>query len=142
VQPPPTPQYQYVGMISRKYANNDTAYFVEQGKLNTPGVLPTGKRLNDILGGRFRLISISDKEALFEDVNLGFKHKLPLLRQQAGTASTSSPSGFPNFPNSGRPTGIPGFPNVTIPQPRPAPNANRPDRKQRDDDSDDDDTDN
>jgi hypothetical protein len=138
VQPPPTPQYQYVGMIARKFANNDTAYFVEQGKLNTPGVLPTGKRLNDILGGRFRLISISDKEALFEDVNLGFKHKLPLLRQVPGSTATGSPSGFPNFPNGARPgQAIPGFPNVTIP--RPAPNANRP--KRPDDADDDDDTD-
>jgi hypothetical protein len=150
VQQPPTPQqqYEYVGMISRKFANNDTAYFMEKSKLNTPGATPTGKRLNDLLAGRFRLISITEKEAQFEDVNLGFKHKMPILRQSSG-GSTSSPSGFPNFPNSGRPpnstgfpNGFPGFPNVTTPQqPRPN-NANRPERKNRDDDDDDDDTDN
>jgi hypothetical protein len=152
VQQPPTPQqqYEYVGMISRKFANNDTAYFMEKSKLNTPGAAPTGKRLNDLLAGRFRLISINEKEAQFEDVNLGFKHKMPILRQSSG-GSPGSPSGFPNFPNGARPqnstgfpNGFPGFPNMTTPQqPRPN-NANRPDRrvKKDDDDEDDDDTDN
>jgi hypothetical protein len=141
VQAPPTPNYEYVGMISRKHGNNDTAYFVEKGKTNSPGIVPQGKRLNDILGGRFRLISISDKETLFEDVNLGFKHPLKLLRTAPG-GSTGSPSGFPSFPNSGQPVqSFPGFPNVTNPRPvRPPSNANRPRRD--DDDDDDDDTDN
>ena len=142
VQAPPTPNFEYVGMISRKHGNNDTAYFVEKGKTNSPGVVPQGKRLNDILGGRFRLISISDKETLFEDVNLGFKHPLKLLRTAPG-ATTGSPSGFPSgFPNSGRPQQtFPGFPNVTNPRPaRPPGNTNRPRRD--DDDDDDDDTDN
>ena len=141
VHAPPTPQqqYEYVGMISRKYSNNDTAYFMEKTKLNTPGAAPTGKRLNDILGGRFRLLSISEKETVFEDVNLGFKHKMAILRT-APTGGPGSPSGFPSgFPNSGRPQAFPGFPNVTVPQPRPPANANRPVRT---DDDDDDDTDN
>lgn len=146
VQAPPTPQqtYEYVGMISRKYSNNDTAYFMEKTKLSTPGATPTGKRLNDLLGGRFRLISISEKETLFEDVNLGFKHKMAILRTPP-TGGPSSPAGFPSgFPNSGRPVqSFPGFPNMGAPQvqlPRPPANANRPVR--RDDDDDDDDTDN
>lgn len=141
VQAPPTPQqqYEYVGMISRKYSNNDTAYFMEKTKLNTPGAAPTGKRLNDILGGRFRLLSISEKETVFEDVNLGFKHKMAILRT-APSSGSGSPSGFPSsFPNSGRPQAFPGFPNGTIPQPRPPANVNRPVRT---DDDDDDDTDN
>lgn len=139
VQAPPTPQqqYEYVGMISRKYSNNDTAYFMEKTKLTTPGATPTGKRLNDILGGRFRLISISEKETLFEDVNLGFKHKMAILRTPPG-GSSATPSGFPNFPNTGRPvTSLPGFPNVTMPQPA-RPPVDRP----RKDEDDDDDTDN
>ena len=137
VQPPPKPQYEYVGMISRKFANNDTAYFVEKGKLNTPNVVPTGKRLNDILGGRFRLVSISDSQTVFEDVNLGFKHSLPLNKTGgSGGSSTGAPSGFPNF-NNGRPSNLPGFPNVGVPQPRPNTNTNRPVRKDDDDDDDD-----
>ena len=32
VQAPPKPQFQYIGMIARKRYNNDTAYFLEQGK--------------------------------------------------------------------------------------------------------------
>jgi hypothetical protein len=128
-------------MISRKFSNNDTAYFMEKTKLNTPGAAPTGKRLNDILGGRFRLISISEKETLFEDVNLGFKHKMAILRT-APAGGSGSPSGFPSgFPNSGRPVQtFPGFPNVTEPRPaRPPVNANRPRRGSDDDDDDDDD---
>ncbi len=142
VQAPPTPNYEYVGMISRKHGNNDTAYFVEKGKTNSPGVVPQGKRLNDILGGRFRLISISDKETLFEDVNLGFKHPLKLLRTAPG-GSTGAPSGFPSgFPNSGRPQqSFPGFPNVTVPQPRPVRPPGNTNRPRRDDDDDDDDDD-
>ncbi|PYS88700.1 MAG: hypothetical protein DMF62_09060 [Acidobacteria bacterium] len=144
IQPPPKPQYEYVGMIARKFANNDTAYFIEKSKMNLPNVVPTGKRLNDVLAGRFRLISISEKETVFEDVNLGFKHVLPFNRD-AKTASTSSPSGgFPSgfpttgFPNGGRPGNVPGFPNVTVPRPARPTNANRPDRKTDEDDDDDD----
>jgi hypothetical protein len=137
VQPPPKPQYEYVGMISRKFANNDTAYFIEKSKMNTPNVVPTGKRLNDILGGRFRLVSISDSQTVFEDVNLGFKHSLPLNKTGTGGGGspTGAPAGFPNF-NNGRPSNIPGFPNVG--QPRPNNNTNRPVKKSDDDDDDDD----
>ncbi|MFL6468483.1 MAG: hypothetical protein ACJ72Z_11050 [Pyrinomonadaceae bacterium] len=147
IQPQPKPQYEYVGMISRKFANNDTAYFVEKSKMNTPNVAPTGKRLNDVLGGRFRLVSISEKEAVFEDVNLGFKHTLQFNRD-ARTGSTGSPSGFPStgfpasgFPNTGRPNNVPGFPNQTIPQ-RPQQRPNNSNRPVKTDDDDDDDTDN
>ena len=75
VQAPPSPQFQYIGMIARQRYNNDTAYFQEQGKQT-----PTGARLNDVVGGRFRLMSISASETIFEDVNLGFKYRLALYR--------------------------------------------------------------
>ena len=140
VQPPPKPQYEYVGMISRKFANNDTAYFVEKSKMNTPNVVPVGKRLNDLLGGRFRLVSISESQTVFEDVNLGFKHPIPLNKSGSsggGSSPTGAPAGFPNF-NQGRPANIPGFPNVGVPRPQPPQNnANRPVKKDDDDDDDD-----
>jgi hypothetical protein len=103
VQPQPKPQVQYIGMIARKRYNNDTAYFTEQGKQ-----VPMSARLNDIVGGRFRLVSISTEKVILEDVNLGFRHSLPLFRPAPGTAASGQPSGrdgFPggrdSFPNSG-----------------------------------------
>ena len=86
-------------MIARKRYNNDTAYFQEEGKQT-----PISGRLNDIVGGRFQLISISAEETIFEDVNLGFKHKVALFRPEPGDASygnqgqpgkISSPNGMP-----------------------------------------------
>ncbi len=93
IQAPPTPQIQYIGMIARRRYNNDTAYFQEQGKPT-----PISARLNDVVGGRFRLISISAEETIFEDVNLGFKHKLALYRPEPGQASSTggAPTGAPN----------------------------------------------
>lgn len=87
VQAPPTPQLQYIGMIARQRYNNDTAYFQE-----SPTKPPFGARLNDVIGGRFRLTSISSVETVFEDVNLGFKHHLALIRPQAGQTSGSNPN--------------------------------------------------
>lgn len=145
VQAPPKPQVQYVGMIARKHGNNDTAYFIEQNRVNLPGVVPSGARLNDVISGRFRLVSIASAEVIVEDVNLGFRHKLPLFRPPPGTTSAGGGSGFPSsgtgfspsFPsNSSFPSA--GFPVVPRP-PRPASNANsnRPVRREEKDEDDD-----
>lgn len=80
VQEPPKPPFQYIGMISRKRNNNDTAYFQEKNNDREP----IAARLNDVVGGRFRLKSISAEEVVFEDVNLGFRHKLDLYRPEPG----------------------------------------------------------
>ncbi len=92
VQAPPKPQFQYIGMIARKLSNNDTAYFMETGRQT-----PISARLNDIVGGRFRLISISAEETIFEDVNLSFKHPVPLFRPPPGTAVSTVPTGRPGI---------------------------------------------
>ncbi len=141
VQEPPKPQFKYIGLISRKRYNNDTAYFEESGKEN-----PFGARLNDVVGGRFRLKSISSEEVVFEDVSLGFKHKLAMNRPAPGSSEGSTginprggnnpfPTYNPSNPNIGIPQGnIPGIPN-NIPRyvPTPVPQ----DQKQDDDDDDD-----
>ncbi len=158
IEAPPTPQFQYIGMIARQRFNNDTAYFQAAGK---PNDAPVGKRLNDVLGGRFRLISISSEETVFEDVNLGFKHRLALLRPQPGQTSgvntvpnqnptINSPGRFPqqqtkgnynpNYPQQQlQPGEIPGIPgNVqiyTVPQP-PPPATPAPKTLNSDDDDD------
>jgi hypothetical protein len=143
VQPPPRPQFQYIGMIARQLGNNDTAYFQESGK-----PLPTGYRLNDVVSGRFRLVNISAERVVMEDVNLGFRHPVELTRPVPGSAPvTSVPgrpgSGFPNFPpNSRAPVtqGIPGIPD-NIPRYVP-PNRNTNSNQRPRDDDDDEDTDN
>jgi hypothetical protein len=155
IQPPPKPSFQYIGMIARRRGNNDTAYFQEPGK-----PLPTGARLNDIVGGRFRVISISDKESILEDATLGFKHKLP-LQSPPPTAASGVPAGPGGLPGRGFPGGrevytpmnpgtpAPGATNSRIPGipdniPRyipPTSNSNRnpsPTKKPNNDDEDDD----
>ncbi len=153
IQPPPKPQFQYIGMIARKRSNNDTAYFQEANK-----PLPTGARLNDVVGGRFRVISISAAETVLEDVNLGFKHKLALFTPPPGTAAASpgpgtQPGRFPGGRNDpayqqpmnpnpnmppNAPSRIPGIPD-NIPRYVPPSNSNRmPVNSKQDVDDDDD----
>jgi len=141
VQAPPKPGFQYIGMIARKRSNNDTAYFMDQGRQT-----PLSARLNDVVGGRFRLVSISADETVFEDVSLGFKHKVPLYRPAPGT-STGAPGRPPTagenyVPYNPNPNfqvqpgqSIPGIPD-NIPRYVP-PNANKQtDKKDQDDDDD------
>ncbi|HMJ08263.1 MAG TPA: hypothetical protein VK468_04615, partial [Pyrinomonadaceae bacterium] len=98
----------------------------------------------------FRLVSISAEETVFQDVNLGFRHKLALYRPAPGTAAPDSgrggfPGGFQQpFNQNQVPQSIPGIPD-TIPRYVP-PNGNvqmPPQPQQRDsqkkDDVDDDD---
>jgi len=135
IQPPPKPQVTYIGLIARKMGNNDTAYLEEPGKS-----LPTPARLNDIIAGRFKLISISPEKVVFEDINLGFRHTVELSRPAPGTAPAGQPAqqkpvfpqpGFdqpsspyyaPGIPQSPSTQGIPGIPDG-IPLYRP-PGAN------------------
>ncbi len=99
VQAPPRPQMQYVGMIGRRGYNNDTAVFREQGK-----PVEFSARLNDVIGGRFKIFSISANETIVEDVNLGFRHKLPLLRPAPGQSAGASGVGDRGIPpNQGFP---------------------------------------
>jgi len=146
VQAPPKPQFQYIGMIKRKLSNNDTAYFMEAGRQT-----PVSARLNDIVGGRFRLISISAEQTIFEDVNLSFKHPVPLFRPEPGTATSTLgpprpgvPGGETYIPFTPPNTNfqvqpgqsIPGIPdNIPryVPPPNTITNMNRPQKQDVDD---------
>lgn len=143
VQAPPRPALQYIGMIGRKRYNNDTAYFTEQGKDK-----PFGARLNDVVSGRFRLVDISSAEVVFQDVELGFKHRVQLTRSATGTATTVAPTRQPGLPdgfNPVTPTVItpgncpPGIPcnNVQPFNPQPQPRRTPADKKDDVDDDDD-----
>ena len=134
VQQPPTPQVQFIGMISRARHNNDTAYLTQTGQADKP----FGVRLNDVVQGRFRVIDISAAEVVFQDTELGFKHRVQLSRVAQGGASSG-------FPNNGAPNGtfqqvIPGVTGPCVPgipcnpqQPRPTPDPNKKDVDDEDD---------
>ena len=113
VMAPPKPLVQYIGMIGRKRFNNDTAYFMESGKPT-----PFGARLNDVVKGQFRLVDISPTEVIFEDINLGFRHRIP-ISQATNTGGGTQPGAPPFDPTRGN---IPGFPGMPQPLPKRSPN--------------------
>ncbi len=86
VQAAPKPQFTYIGLIAHRHNNNDTAFFQEEGKQE-----PTEARLNDVVGGRFRVTSISIEEVEFRDTQLGFRHRLKLERPAPGSTTYSNP---------------------------------------------------
>jgi len=71
VNAPPTPNYNYVGIIgTRRYI--DTAILQDKASKETLNV-----QRGDLLAGRFRVTSISEKELVLVDANLKIKHTLP-----------------------------------------------------------------
>lgn len=150
VQAKPLPQFKYIGMIGRQHANNDTAYLQETGK-----PAPTTFRLNDVVGGRFRLVSISPENVVVEDTGLGFRHSIRLEQPTPGAPviggglPTGPIRGGGRLPNTGiietpvMPQGIPagsipGIPD-NIPRVNPANVNARPVRNpDKDEDGDED----
>jgi hypothetical protein len=91
IQAPPKPQLTYIGLIAHRHNNNDTAFFQESGKQD-----PTEARLNDVVGGRFRVMSISVEEVELVDTQLGFRYKLKLERTKPGNTYPSQPDPDPD----------------------------------------------
>jgi hypothetical protein len=71
VTPPPLPNYTYVGIIGTR-RHLDTAIVQDKGSKEILNV-----QRGDVLGGRFRITSISDSELVLMDTNLKIKHTLP-----------------------------------------------------------------
>ena len=75
VAAPPIPNYTYVGIIgTRRYI--DTAILQDKANKETLNV-----QRGDLLGGRFRVTSISEKELVLVDTNLKIKHTLAFTTQ-------------------------------------------------------------
>ena len=70
VTPPPTPNFTYIGLIG-KPRGNDIAVLQDKNNKELVNV-----QRGDLVGGRFRLTSISDKELKLIDVNLKIPHTL------------------------------------------------------------------
>lgn len=74
VAAPPIPNYSYVGIIGKKHFND---WAVLQDK-NSKEILNVQR--GDVLGGRFRVTSISERELVVTDTTLKIKHTLPFTR--------------------------------------------------------------
>jgi len=155
VQAAPVPNVEYIGLVEKKHRNNDMAILKEKGKSEVAGY-----RLNDTVGERFRLISISSREIILEDRSLGFRHRVAFSEAKASGSAGASPlgpgfnrgqqgAGMPTYipynPNGPNPTNppsgeIPGIPaNVQRYVPPQNANSNRPPTTKKDYEDDDDD---
>lgn len=87
VMPAPVPNYLYVGVLNRA-GSNDTAIMKEKNGKELLNV-----QRGDVLGGRFRVTSISVQEVTLTDTTLNIKHKLAL----AGNNSNQGVGGQPRY---------------------------------------------
>lgn len=71
VTPPPLPNYTYVGIIGR-LRGNDTVVLQDKGNKELLNV-----QRGDVLGGRFRVNSISEREVVLVDTTLKIRHTIP-----------------------------------------------------------------
>jgi hypothetical protein len=88
VAAPPTPNYTYIGIISPENRVADTALVQDKGTRN---VLTVYK--GDVLSGRFRVTSISEKELVLTDTTLKIKHSIAMSEgdKTAGPLSRPTP---------------------------------------------------
>ncbi len=77
VTAPPTPNYTYVGIIGTP-RHLDTAIVQDKGSKEVLNV-----QRGDILGGRFRITSISEKELVLIDTNLKIRHALAFTTSES-----------------------------------------------------------
>src|SRR5258707_5498293 len=71
VAAPPLPNYTYIGIIG-KHRFNDTAVLQDKSSKDLLNV-----QRGDVLGGRFRVNSISEREVVLVDTNLKIRHTIP-----------------------------------------------------------------
>ena len=77
VTPPPVPNYSYIGLIG-KPRFNDTVVLQDKNSKDLLNV-----QRGDVVGGRFRVNSISDKEVVLIDTTLKIRHTLPFSTESS-----------------------------------------------------------
>jgi hypothetical protein len=83
---PPVPNYSYIGILgTRRYI--DTAILQDKSSRE----LLNAQR-GDLLGGRFRVTSISEKELVLMDTNLKIKHTIAFSSQSPGNNPLQRPA--------------------------------------------------
>jgi hypothetical protein len=87
VAAPPTPNYTYIGIISPVDRVSDTALLQDRGNKSIVSAYR-----GDVIGGRFRVTSISEKELVVVDTSLKIKHVLPMTEGDKGSGPLSRPT--------------------------------------------------
>lgn len=89
----PIPNYSFVGILGdQRYS--DTAILKDKNSKQ----LINAQR-GDVVGGRFRVTSISEREVWLTDTSLRIKHTLPFEGEKAGSRSVPPPSQRPRPPD-------------------------------------------
>ena len=83
VAQPPTPNFTYIGIIGT-YPRVDIAILQDRSNRDVVNV-----QRGDVVGGRFRITSISDKELVLVDTNLKIRHTLALTLEGDRTYNPS-----------------------------------------------------
>jgi len=87
VAAPPTPNFSYIGIISPENRVADTAVVQDKSNKNVLSVYK-----GDVIGGRFRVTSISDKELVLTDTTLKIKHTLAMTEGDKSAGALSRPT--------------------------------------------------
>jgi hypothetical protein len=87
VAPAPTPNYTYIGIIGRPNRVDDIALVQERNNKNIMNVLR-----GDVLSGRFRVTSISDKELVLVDTTLKIKHTIAMSEGDKSAGPLARPT--------------------------------------------------
>jgi hemin uptake protein HemP len=85
VTPPPLPNYNFVGIIG-KPRGNDTAVLQKKGDKELLNVYR-----GDVLEGRFRVNSISEREVVLVDTTLKIRHTIPFTIDTSVPPQTRPP---------------------------------------------------
>jgi len=85
VAPPPTPNYSYVGIIATRHV--EVALLQDKSNKEILNV-----QRGDVLSGRFRVTSISEKELVLVDTNLKIKHNIAMSEGEKGAGPLSRPT--------------------------------------------------
>lgn len=87
VAAPPIPNYNYIGIISPTNRLTDTALVQDKNNKNMLTVYR-----GDVLSGRFRVTSISEKELVLTDTSLKIKHTLTMAEGDKGSGPLTRPT--------------------------------------------------
>jgi hypothetical protein len=85
VTPPPVPNFSYVGIIGKPHFN-DTAVLQDKSSKELINV-----QRGEPVGGRFRVVSISEKEVKLIDTTLKITHTLPFSTDQSSNTPFRPP---------------------------------------------------
>ncbi len=92
IMPAPTPNFTFIGYIGRQRYNNEAALLKDQrGEL-------LNVQINDTVGGRFRVSSISARAVELVDKDLKIKHTLPYVEGRSTGASGPGIRSLPQPP--------------------------------------------